>query len=540
MADKKPGGKMRKVTILEKAVDRATAEDDEKYKSKQIAKDPFDKEAYEKGLQSPPFPLEQLVWLAEMHPAHAACIDQRVSDVVGGGWTWEPKDPTAQTDDVEHVPASRPSDSDPNSNTPNPTRTRERETRPFIYQSANGLGKAHTDGDPDPEWLQFDERFHSLSGPRQTMQELLTQVWDDKVTCEMAYLEVVRDPQGEVTRLYHVPAHTLRAHKDGVRFCQARGRKKVWFTEWNSGRFCDFETGKEIPAGADGKPPADQRDRFSELLVFRQTARRSDFYGIPSYVSAIGWIMLALAARDYNISFFRNLREPRWAIIVSNLEDDEDTFTEIEDAFNNDLIENHRNLLAQFTGEAKVMFQKLSEDQNDASFAKLLEMCDERVFLAHRVPMDRVGLVKTGPLGGSVAETTNRTYRESVVLPDQELLNHRLQQFCAIELGAEEWLIHMNDLDSKAMRGDLEGAMKGFRSGIYSVNEARDKAGLPPIKGDAGSRFIWELEAEAARAIKSMGDAEDAAVIARKEIESVIERRFAELDARFAPGAEVI
>lgn len=468
---------------------------DDEFKSKQIGKDPFDKAAYEKGLQQPPYPLEQLVWIGEMHPAHSACIEQRAIDVVGGGWEWEPKNPEDQTPNIVHTPRSDPTTTEPAK--PNPTRTREREERDLVNQQwpRTVVRKIHADA-TNEERDALDEKFRELAGGI-SMHELLTQVWKDYGTMAMGYLEVVRDTQGQVQRLYHVPAHTVRVHKDGHRYCQQRGSRKVWFVEWGSEVKIRASDGEQMADDATGEEVA------SELLVFRKNTSRSDFYGIPSYVSAIGWIMLALAARDYNIQFFRNLREPRWAIILSNLEGDDDMAKEIEEAFAVDLKEPHRNLIAQFEGEARAVFQKLSEDQNDASFVKLLELCDDHVFIAHRMPRDRVGMVKTGPLGGSVAEQANRTYREGVIVPDQEIVNHRLQEFVEKELGAEKWLIKMIELDAKAERSDLDGAMKGYRAGIYTLNEARARAGRPPITDEWGDRFIWELDEAASRAIKS-------------------------------------
>lgn len=462
-------GRIRKLLVIDKA-----AKDEG---SKQIPEDKFSKELYSKsGLVKPPFDLEQLVWLAEMHPVHAACLEQRASDVVGGGWRWENLRPDAIM-----------------------TPSAEAEVRP----ESDDRGRPATDGrqipvDPEDErvaasfskadeaQLAIEERFSSLAGEHKTMIELLHEAWLDYETCGVGFLELARDDSGTVTQLFHVPAHTIRAHADGIRYAQQRGKDIVWFVEWGTEAVVDSETG-DITSGKRTDKSA------NELLVFKKTTRRSDYYGIPNYVSAIGWIMLALAARDYNINFFRNLREPRWAIILSNLEGDDEVQEALEQAFTVDLASPHRNLMASFEGDAKVHFEKLSEDQNEASFVQLLDKCDKAILVAHRMPSDRIGMIQSGPLGGSVADAANRVYREGVVLPDQEILNHRLNLFIEKELGNTDFALKLIELDTKAEKNDLTGATTGFRSGIYSLNEARARAGLPPVTGDTGGQFIWNL-----------------------------------------------
>src|SRR5688572_5384262 len=56
------------------------------WSSQQIEVDNF---TYSHGLQEPPFPLEQLAYLAETHPTHGAALEQRAQDVIGAGWEWD-------------------------------------------------------------------------------------------------------------------------------------------------------------------------------------------------------------------------------------------------------------------------------------------------------------------------------------------------------------------------------------------------------------------------------------------------------------------
>ena len=480
-------GRVQKVVIVDKSGEKTELE------SKQIPQDTVDGEMYKStGLKKPPFDLEHLIWLSEMHPVHAACLEQRASDVIGGGWRWEQIRPDAAVNpDVGGETPALPSGGEPPGRKPEDGRQRELEpTRTGSRARANdgfefALRKEHTVNDEERD--QVSEAFESLSGEMSTMLEILHQVWLDYETCGQGYLEVARDEAGKVGRVYHVPAHTIRIHGDGERYAQQRGRQFVWFVEWGSELKIDSETGEPI---VDGEGSGEEAN---ELLVFRKPTQRSAHYGIPNYVSAIGWIMLALSSRDYNIQFFQNLREPRWAIILSNLEGDEETEEMLQEAFTVDLSQPHRNLMASFEGDAKVNFQKLSEDQQDGSFTNLLAMCDRAILVAHRMPSDRLGLTVTGPLGGNVAEAANRVYREGVVLPAQEVINHRLNLFIRKEIGETNFKLKMVELDTKAEKNDLTGATLGWRAGIYALNEARARAGLSPVDGDIGGQFIWNI-----------------------------------------------
>jgi PBSX family phage portal protein len=409
--------------------------------SLQMPEDPFRTE-YGDGLVQPPYPLEQLVYLAEIDPIHGACIDQRATDVVGGAYSFEPASKKQQAD--------------------------------------------------EEEVLALNKRFKSLAGTDTTMLEQFQALVSDHDATGMAYWEISRDLNGKVRRLYHMPAHTVRAHKDGVRFCQIRQGNRVWFKKWGCEDWedpgdIDFRTGGKLRKGND-------KYKANEVLVFKKTSRRSTYYGIPTWVSAVGWITLGLAARDYNILFFKNHREPRWAVIMTNLEGGEDFDSELKRAFTIDLKSPHRNLLIPVEGAGDIKFQKLSEDQNDGSFQKLLMQCQEAVMVAHRMPPDRIGLGRSGALAGSVAGVINRVYKEGVIIPAQEMFEHRINMFLRRELEMEDkFVFRFNELDLTEEAQDMDMAVQLFTAGLVKLNEGRAIIKQVPVDGDQGEKFAFEL-----------------------------------------------
>lgn len=449
--------------------------------STQLPENPFTNRMDRLGLQYPPFPLEQMILLAEQHPVHAAALEQKNVDTVGQGWTWEPDADLAN----------------PNPGTP-PDRA----------------DAAAIDG-----WLQ------GLAQGEETFHELLLRAWDDKLTCGQGYLELARDVDGKVVQVFQVPAHTVRFHHDGIRIAQIRGARMVWFKRWGAppdaqGRVqqVDRQYGSIKPVEADGTVAIPQARIANELLVFQKPGRRSSWYGVPEYVSAIGWISLALSVRDDNLMFFSNRREPRWAILLTNLENDPNIENDLRTALAVDLKQPHRNLIIPITGNGKIEFKQLTSDTRDGSYLNLDDRADAKILVAHRVPPERLGMTKVGNLGGDVSISSTRVYKEAVVEPDQAMLKARMNRFIAVEypkaagrgpkttasaLAATagwKWTPVAIDLDEESE--DLQKGMDTFKTGMCTLDQARALANMDPLDptvygdpnaGGMGGKFYFEL-----------------------------------------------
>ncbi len=391
------------------------------------------------ALQEPPFRLEQLVFLAEMHPIHSAALEQKTADVCGQGWEWDAEDPDTADEKLRD---------------------------------------------------EMEDWFSSLAPDEFDMREVIESSWLDVETTGWGLLEGARDPQGIIKRVYPVPAHTVKAHRNGFALCQVRDSRKMWFRRWGA----VDDAGKRVDVDSKTGSITAVRNPANDLFVIKKPSRRSTWYGIPGYISAIGWITLALAARDDNLWFFANRREPRWAIILTNLGDDPDLAEDIKRAFTVDLRQPHRNIIIPVAKtDAKVEFTSLSGKQvSDGTYLQLGERADKQIMVAHRVPAERLANSTVGALGGNVASEANRVYKEGVVAPAQEILTSRLNRFIAVEFaksrGKEvvpgdkpQWLLRMKDLDIRSSREDLDQAVTAFHADMVTLREARDKAGLGPL-----------------------------------------------------------
>lgn len=410
----------------------------ESFPSNQILQDPFlDVGAYGVAVPSPPYSMEQMVLLAETHPMHAAAIEQKVQDIVSTG----PK---------------------------------------FISPNADG-----EDDEADVElhdqienwWLGLFEDYTDV--------ETLQVMWSDFETVGWGALEVVRDQKGIVRRLYHVPGHTLRPSYDNQRYLQMRNGKMVWFKKWGVPGQIFAKSGREAPKGTDPDKLA------TELLVFKKPSRRSSWYGIPNYVSAIGNITLAVAARDYNILFFENSREPRHVFVITGLDEDiEQMLDDLKDSLTTQHKEPHRNLLLPMSGDAKVDIQPLASITTDQQFEKMVASADQAILIAHRMPADRLGLSMSGALSGNVAEVSIRSYKEGVVQHGQQVLEDRLNRFLNAEYPIAmgdvpdptkplEFEISFEELDITDEAIDTNIVVAQVANNLITLNEGRKKLGKP-------------------------------------------------------------
>ena len=455
--------------------------------SQQLPEDPFEK-YHNRGLVDPPYPLEQLLYLAETHPMHAASIEQKTADIVGTGYEWRPRD------GVE-----------------NPNEKQRDELDEWFLS-------LFPDGDPTPQ-----EAFSALQ--------------DDVETFAQGYLEVARDPSGVAKRIYNVPAHTVRFHQDGLKLAQVRRNRLAWFRRWGAtDDYVDSRYGSVNKNVESGK-------RANDLLVVRRRSRRSSYYGVPTYISAIGWVMLALAARDDNLLFFQNRREPRWAIVLSNLDEEDGLEEEIRRAFTVDLKDPHRNIIIPIAGPGKVDFQKMSSDRAEGSFGGLAERADAQILVSHRIPPERLGMARVGPLGGNIALASSRIYKEAVVSPSQGLLAARVNAFIAREWpgggrGKEpsdkkrdkalDWEWAPVELDLAEAVQDAERAKNLFTANIIVLEEARSISGFEPLPDDdpRNKKLAVELgaqpspEEEAAGALNQANSRLDQLLTAENERQS--------------------
>ena len=304
-------------------------------------------------------------------------------------------------------------------------------------------------------------------------------------------IEVARNNKGDIGELFHVPSHTLRVHKSQKKYAQIRNNKKVWFKKFGEIQNISAKTGKEFSGG--------KRDRANELIFYKNYYPKSDFYGVPNLISAVGDIMGLISLRDYNLAFFENYGVPS-ALIVLEGEWDDGSEKVIADFLDKEIkgtANAHGTLVITQPDKCQFTYQKLGTEVKESSFKLYEQTRREDILIAYSMPPERVGIRIVGKLGGNVAEEATIVYVQSVVEPLQldleEIVNEILQ--------SEIYEFKFEDIDTRDLIALSERLVKEVNAGLKTPNEARNELGLVPYtEGDKfyiASNLIEAGETEA-------------------------------------------
>lgn len=300
-------------------------------------------------------------------------------------------------------------------------------------------------------------------------------------------IEIVREgylPEGRPKIISQVPGHTLRIHSSENKYAMKRGNKTRWFKKINYEKDVNKDTGTEHPLNS-----LNPEQRAAELIWNALYTQRSDYYGVPDIIPALGAVHGDLARRDYNIAFFDNFGVPAYAVFITGDYDpgdrDADGRTELENT-----IEKHFKALANNPhatlvlavptmenttgGKVEVEFQPLAVDIKDASFRLYRKDNRDEVISAHGVPPYRLGIAETGNLGGSTAEESTEIYKVSVINPRQETIEALINQHLIWNehgFATRDWEFRFREIDTADETHDMEMVTKLFEMGALSIRD---------------------------------------------------------------------
>ncbi|UOQ43362.1 phage portal protein [Halobacillus salinarum] len=422
--------------VSQKYMDRYAIKQDSDGGSKKIPSDRF-KTAYgEYGLIQPLYNPEALAELLEMNTHHYRSVKTKARDIAGLGWYLE------AADEVEN---------------------------------------------PSEEQRKVANDFLKNPNPLLTLSEINDQVMVDFEATGDGYHEVIRNKDQELVGIEHIPSHTMRRHKDMDRYVQIRGSERVWFKRFGLEQDVHYQTGEYFKLGE-----LDESERANEVLHIRNYTSRSDYYGIPDIMPALGAVLGDRERQEYNISFFDNHAIPAYAVTVSGAELDEDTEKQIQKFFQQDVKKSNHSTLVLTAKKAEgdmseepieFNFQALSTDTKEASFRMFRQDNRDEVLSAHGVPPYRAGITVEGQLGGSSASEATEIYKQSIVKPKQELLENRINRFLLQEgLGVTDWVFRFKQIDTRDVDKEINRLDKLFSMGAYSPNMVLMDMGKEPLE----------------------------------------------------------
>jgi PBSX family phage portal protein len=378
--------------------------------SKQLESDVFADKYGLYGLQEPLYTPLVMAKLMEMNTYHMRACKVKAGDVSGQGWSLYP-----------------------------------------LVEKPNDAQKKKT-----------EEFFKRLPEP---IENTVEKAQLDKELIGYLSIEIVREYNnfdGPVSLLKHIPAHTVRIHKGGNKFCQLwQGglgtEERVWFRRLGYGKDMEKVNGVEKASGE-----YTQEERASELFWDVNYTPRSYFYGIPDITPAIGAITGDISRRDYNIAFFTNYGVPAYMVYITGdfdpgEEDPETKKTPLEEEITKkfqEIVNNPHSVLILCVPkkgggmeEVTIEIKPLSIEIKEASFRMYRIDNRNEIISAHGIPPYRIGVYETGELAGNLGQESTIIYNESIIKPRQRIYKNLINFYVLPSLGITDWEWELNSID---------------------------------------------------------------------------------------------
>lgn len=351
-----------------------------------------------------------------------------------------------------------------------------------------------------------------------TPSEVLEQAWDDYESIGWLAIEIlINDNTGEPTGLAHVPAHTIRARRDGPGFLQIDPDSRIiegYFAPAGA-RFGDDKTFVDADSGADAPSIRGVETPANELLVIRNYSALAPHYGVPDIVPAIQTLFGDVAARQFNLNFFENDGVPRFAVIVEGGELTDAAWNELEQKFKDLSVDDnsHRGVLLEAVSGAKNSFED-SHDvslriepltvgvEEDASFIEYRKENEHDILKAHDVPP--VVANRTEKINRANADAQRREFAIEVIRPKQQKLAARLHRVIhQTMLDVDGWTVEFTLQGAENEQRQAEIAKSRIQAGVQGgmlVDEAREELGLEPLESPEGNLMLSELSSQGSSA----------------------------------------
>ena len=285
-------------------------------------------------------------------------------------------------------------------------------------------------------------------------------------------IEVVRNTGGKVSEIYRVPGASIWIHKDESKFCQKRDIKNVWFKQFGDEKNINMWDGKEGEFGD---------NNANEMIRFKNDSPRSDYYGMPNILSAVGSVFSLIGIRDFNLSFFTNYGIPSYLVTLEG-EWPDGSDKKVTDYLNNMVKGSnnaHKTLVFTVPEGCKATFTPLSTNVKEGSFNVYKQSLTDDVLAAYSMPGYRIGINPVGKLGGTNSREATEIYKNGVVEPLQLDIESIINDDLIKEgMGFESYEFKFNDLDVRDLTAEIERYNKLIEHGVMTPNQAIKKLGL--------------------------------------------------------------
>jgi PBSX family phage portal protein len=385
----------------------------------------------------PPYNLDYLAKLYELSTPHKSATDAKTSNIVGLGYDFIPNARTSLK--IDGMDA----------------------TKKDKYNRKLAAWK-----------IELSEALDDMNS-EDAFVEILEKVWTDYETMGNGYLEIGRsETTGKIKYIGHLPAATVRVRRVRDGFVQIIANKAVFFR--------NFGKTDPDPIGGDANP--------NEVIHLKKYAPSSTFYGVPDIVAAKQAVAGNKFSADFNLDYFENKAVPRHVVILQGATINPRLARNILEFFETGLKgKNHRSLfvpLPASSNEKKVelKIQPVEAGVQDASFNNYRKANLQEILMAHRVPINKIGLPEGVNL--AVARDADKTFKEQVCGPEQDKLEKKLNKLLKDIQGDQVLFdIKLNELTLTDEATQSQIDERRIKTGTELPNEQRARRGQGPIPG---------------------------------------------------------
>jgi len=369
------------------------------------------------------------------------------------------------------------------------------------------------------EWYKLDSLFNNPNFD-DNLTTLRRKTRKDLESTGNGYWEILRDSDGDITSILHVPSYSMRIGKQCSRpieveinqlqpdftYVKKKFRKRfrlfakvvsynkyVWFKEWGDPRNIDSLTGNEVtPDKLDAFP----KDRLAtEVMWFKIYSSRS-VYGLPRYIGNLFEIYGSRAASEINFITFKNNNIPSMAVLVSGGMMTDSSISRIEEFVNSQITKSGNRSsfllleadisddgLQSGTGQVKMDIKTLTNNQhNDELFQDYDKNNREKIRETFRLPPVYVG--RGNP---NEALSSKKLAEEQVFSPERDEMDRKIN-LITMDMGIRYWRFKSYSAsvtDDNSLTKILSGAEK---TGGMTPNLSREIIGdvlntdLPPYE----------------------------------------------------------
>jgi capsid portal protein len=331
----------------------------------------------------------------------------------------------------------------------------------------------------------------------------------DRETFGTGYMEVRRDLDKVIKRIYHSPAFRIRARKDRVVEGEIKVERRgyvllsgkagdtkpiMYFKNFGDERDMNMKTGEY------GK--VDGALRASELIEFKHYNTKTAYYGIPQYISTESAVIGNNYAATTNNNRFKNNCVPDQLIIVNNgsivsgkkelNSYFKDEFKGSENAGKSLLIEVEgydKDAIKDGLEKATVQVVPLNK-WNDSDFSKFQERNDLRIRRTFR--LSKIILGETDDVNRASATAAKEVAEEQVFNPIRIEMDEIINQTIVADILNRNnvsgtpavWFSFVKmSIDDSDLRIKRAETMNG--TGVGTINEIREELGLPAFGEDS-------------------------------------------------------